>query len=361
MLKAGLLLVLAALTVQGSKALAQEAAADSSSDIVSEELGAGTATETAEPEEAPPKPEYPYPGAVEDDFKSRKKQSASSSPLPRPIKIDPDTGEYNYGTDLDEVTPKTAPGTDAPSKASKTGEYLYEGAPKQYTPSGRAGIEAPVSVSKLNEFQYATEVTPQTNSISVRLGAAQPPNLQNPDNKFTYEQIYGDGYMPVILGDYEWRLTSSIGRLGLKAGSGIMVSQGNGRFKTNNALRTEVLAEERMTFITFPNTATLIYKFQYAEKQIIVPFVEGGAGVFTFAEIRDDNRKPKFGAALAGVAAGGLNFLMDWLDERSVRNLDNEYGINHVWLTTEFRYVAGLNSEFDFSSSVINAGFMVEF
>ncbi len=111
----------------------------------------------------------------------------------------------------------------------------------------------------------------------------------------------------------------------------------------------------------FPNQLTAIYKFQYADEQIFVPYVEGGAGYFTFMEVRDDGQSTKFGGAAVTVAAAGANILLDWLDRQSVRQLDNEYGINHVWLTGEYRYIVGLNPTFDFTSGVISAGLMVDF
>jgi hypothetical protein len=111
----------------------------------------------------------------------------------------------------------------------------------------------------------------------------------------------------------------------------------------------------------FPNQLTLIYRFQYADSQIVVPYIEGGAGYFTFAELRDDNKNSVFGGAAVTVAAGGLNIQMDWIDRKASQTLDADYGVNHVWLTTEVRAIVGLNESIDFSATLFNAGLLFDF
>jgi hypothetical protein len=187
--------------------------------------------------------------------------------------------------------------------------------------------------------------------------------LQNADHPLTtFQTVYTHDQLPVLFLDYEYPLTSKIGRLGLKFGSGIFVASGQGQFAEKNASRRpDDIPVERYTFLMFPNTLTAQYRFQYKDTQPIVPYIEGGGGYFTFAEFRDDNAGPKLGGALTTVAAGGINFLMDWLDPDAIRNLDLDYGINHVFLTIEAREIIGLNKNYDFTSSAFNAGFLMQF
>ncbi|MCM2280388.1 MAG: hypothetical protein NDI61_00920 [Bdellovibrionaceae bacterium] len=224
-----------------------------------------------------------------------------------------------------------------------------------------AGLIRPVRINSSGEYFYGFKSSSRSASASVRLGFFGPPDIVNEENDVAFEQIYGNQDIPALFGDYQWSLTKRFGDLGLKVGSGLFVSQGNGEFVQENPERTNRTPDETFTFLMLPNTLTAIYRFQYAETQPIVPYIEGGAGYFTFAELRDDGAGPKIGGAPVAIAAGGLNFLMDWLDPHSVRQLDNEWGINHVWLLTEYRLITGLNKEYDFSSSVINAGVLMEF
>ena len=169
--------------------------------------------------------------------------------------------------------------------------------------------------------------------------------------------------MPVLFGEYEWPLLKSLGHIGIKFGSGLFIAQGKGIFVNQQVgqRRPDDKPTEQYTFFMFPNTLTAQYRFQYAERQILVPYVEGGFGYFTFVESRDDSAQPKIGGAATSVLAGGANFLLDWLDPDAIGRLDDDFGINHIYLTVEFRQILGLNKSYDFTSSVFNAGFLLQF
>lgn len=357
LLTAALAVLLTSPVLAPTRALAQEDEVEGLSDaemdaIAADELNA---------EEAPPKPEYPYPGATEEGFPKTTAQRPKATPppprdLPRPKKID-DEGTYHYGTELDPVTANPQPGTEVPKRTTEQGEFYYD--TKEETPkfSGQKDREAPIQMNAQGQYFYPVEHSPMNGTASIRFGILSRPDLKNKDSgSITFEQIYGKSDVPVLLADYEWRMTSKVGRLGLKLTSGLAVSSGKGRFRKN----PDQEAMEKFTFLMLPNQVTAVYRFQYAEEQLIVPFVEGGGGYFTFTEFRDDDKGPKFGGAPVTVAAGGVNILLDWLDRKSIRQLDNDYGINHVWLTAEYRAILGFG-DFNFTSRVINAGFLMDF
>lgn len=324
-----------AATYNSGRSIAQEDDESIDSDLVEAEL-------LTTDEEAPPAAEYPYPGAKEEGIVA----AAPPPELPRPLKVDEETGMYFYGTSEDN--------------GSKT--YTPDTKPVEF--SGREGVEKPASILANGEFHYVTEESGKNALASFRVGLFQPPAIENSKANpvVDFQEIYTKDALPVLFGDYEKTLTTKVGRLGLKFGSGIFVAQGKGVFaKKDDGRRANDVPEEQYTFLMFPNQLTAVYRFQYKDTQPIVPYVEGGGGYFTFMELRDDNDSPKFGGAATLVAAGGVNFLMDWVDPQAIRRLDTEYGINHVWLTTEFRAIVGLNKNYDFTSSVINIGFLTEF
>lgn len=347
------------LTDEGGNAVADdvyEEEEDLNGEFVEAEL---TGSDT---DEVPPEAEYPYPGAKEEGFAEQRPGQQPQRELvhERPKKID-DEGHYFYDTAVAEPTFSGRAGTPAPKKTTKAGEFHYD-THTETKFSGRESVEAPIQITEQGEFYYTTEQSPQNRSASLRLGFIQPPDIRNRDSGVLFQEVYSKNQLPVLLGDYEWRLTSSIGRLGIKFGSGLMTAQGRGQFRSADpSRRPDDIPEERYTFLLLPNQLTAIYRFQYADEQVIVPFVEGGAGYFTFMELRDDNASPKFGGAAATVAAGGANILLDWLDRKAIRNLDSDYGVNHVWLTMEYRMIIGLNKTYDFTSGVINAGVLFDF
>lgn len=340
---------------------------DEMEDELSGELIEAELTET---EEEAPAPEYPYPGAKDDEFKQKPAARASNTvqrfakDVERPVKIDEDEGSYYYDTNIPDPTQQQG-ANDAPKKTNKAGEFFYEKGDGDVNYQLKNPTEKPVRMTAEGGFRYKTESTPQNRSANLKIGMFSPTELKNPETGSSFEKIYKQSTLPVVLIDFDWRLVSSIGRLSVKATSGIYSGSGTGEFRddtdTASKRRLDDIPNEKFTFLLFPNQLTAVYKFQYADEQILVPYVEGGLGYFTFAEIRDDGSSNKYGGSLVTVAAAGGNLLLDWMDRQSIRNLDNEYGINHVWLTAEYRYLVGLNKVYDFTSGMISAGLMVDF
>lgn len=314
-------------------------------------------------DELPPRAEPPYPGAEDGAFAADVSmvEIEKSVATTRPIKID-DEGVYYYGTDVARPTPRNHPEIAPPKDANRAGEFLYTADKTAPTPVGHPDIERPILTTSRGDYHYRLEENKATAGASFRLGTLSPPKLTNRDNGMTFAQLYSDTYLPMLLVDYEWRLFTSLGRLSLRFGSGFSMASGQGRFRYPHPSRDPAqMPVEKFTFVLFPNQLTAIYKLQFADRQILVPFIEGGGGYFTFSEIRDDVQNIKFGASPVAVVAGGANFLLDWLDPSAIRELDASYGINHLWLTAELRQIVGLRKDLDFSSTSINGGVLVEF
>lgn len=269
------------------------------------ELQSETAITDSLQDEEPPPPEAPYPGAAEEGFA----QLDPSSPAP-------------------------------PSQTIQT-------------------LENPIQRGSDGTYYYGVDDSPRDFAASVRGGLFGAPAIQNPRNGRFFEEIYQESDIPTIFLDFEWQLKTFVGDLGIKAGTGIFYAQGDGKFA--NPDRQFDTPPEEFTFIMAPNTLSAIYRLSFHEKQPIVPYAEGGVGYFTFMELRDDDGGPKFAGAPVTFFAAGAAFLLDWLDPKAVRDLDREYGINHVYLTAEYREIIGLDDTYDFSSRVIGGGIMMEF
>ncbi len=332
-------------------------------------------------------PEYPQPGAEEPgatDAKAVPEPIADTaagtdplaSPTPAPL-IEPleppgglqlapmlkrpkavgEEGEYYHDTNDVDNEPLGTFGK--PERVTREGQHLH-GAPSTIEFSGQSGREKPMSISTQGEFYYPVEKSEFVGAAGVRFGGLSPPDLRNPDNGLTFKQIYkSSSTLPAIGFDYEYPFTRSIGRMGLRAEVGIISAQARGRFK--NPARIDEETDERFTFVMLPLQATLLYRFQYWDTQLFVPFVEGGGMYAPIVELRDDTKAPRYGGAPAAVAAGGLNVLLDGLDPTSILHLDADYGINHVWLTLQYRQIIGVKKDLDISSNLISAGLSFDF
>jgi hypothetical protein len=212
-------------------------------------------------------------------------------------------------------------------------------------------------ITKDKLYIYKVKTSDQKKASSFRFGFLTPNELQNKNTKVFFDQLY-DSNIPVLLYDYEWQVGKKLGKLGLKLGTGIGFASGNGQFK--NDLNGNLEPKEKFTFIVFPNTAGAVYRFQYTDNQILVPYIDGGGALFTFGEFRDDGQPPKAGVALGAYAAAGAAFSLDFLDPVAMLDLDREYSINNLYIIAEYRKWLGFGN-FVFTSDYINGGMLIEF
>ena len=208
--------------------------------------------------------------------------------------------------------------------------------------------------------KHIYEVLPKESkrSTSVKFGIYSPNDLENPDNTaVSFTDIYEDREAPIVLVDMEWILSNKLGRSLFQVGTGVYTASGKGRFKETPTRQ----ARERFTFVTIPITANYVYQARYWPGQWILPYGGGGLGVMSFAELRDDDKGPKFGGA--GIAQGfaGAAVSISSISREVRLQMAQDYGINNVWFAVEYRLFAALSDKFDFSGDVISAGFNVEY
>lgn len=263
-------------------------------------------------DEEPPPPEAPYPGANEEGFS----QEDNSQQAP---------------TVDNDILP--------PAQDIQT-------------------LEQPIKKDKNGTYYYGVKESGRSGAASFRFGMFGPPKIVNPKNGLWFHDIYEAENIPTVFFDYEWDLKTFLGDLGVKLGSGIFFASGKGHFA--DPARQYDTPPENFTFLMLPNTASAIYRLKFSDKQPILPYAEAGAGYFTFMEFGDDGRAPKFAGAPATFVAGGAAILLDWFDTKAIRDLDREYGINHVYLTAEYREVIGFTN-YDFTSRVIGGGMLFDF
>ncbi|HEX4924255.1 MAG TPA: CFI-box-CTERM domain-containing protein [Bdellovibrionales bacterium] len=256
-----------------------------------------------------------------------------------------------------DAPPQEAPFT-TPSEDDEDPTPLKDPKPKRrVAPQAAPGREPEVvRITKEGAYIYKRNPSEQKSAVSLRGGTFNVSGAVNPETGLAFEEVY-DSSGVIVFFDYEWQLLRGIGKLGLKFGTGIYAASGDGRFLNNTALT----ARERYTFVMFPNNISAIYRLQYWDKQIIVPFVEGGGGYYTFVEVRDDFKRTKYGGVPIGQFAVGGSLLLDFLDPSAMVEMDEDHGINHLWLTAEYRYIESFKDDFDISNSMFSAGFLFEF
>lgn len=282
-------------------------------------------------EEIPPKPEAPYPGAETEpeDTPPIKKQSTETAP------------STNYEGEIIQGN-------------------KFRGTRKIKHPDAKRGL---YKITTKGEYLYRTTPSPSDRAISVKFGMYQPKNLLSSETPFDYNDLYTSDTGFVSHFDYEWRLYSGLGKLGLKLGSGIFIASGNARFANTSPSNPTGVAEEKLTLFMLPNTAAATLYLQFWDRQPLIPYGEAGLDAYVFNEYRDDGQPPlgRFGGSLAAHFSGGVLLPLRIFDKNSMIRLDQEYGINDVYISAEYRYVTYVAGRFDFSASYFTGGVMVEF
>jgi len=217
-----------------------------------------------------------------------------------------------------------------------------------------------IRITKDRDYLYKVDESEQSRAFDFRVGLFNPTNLKNPKTNRTFADTYDNPSGPALLFNYEWQLLrGAIGKLGLQVGAGAFVAQGHGHF--NSAINADKTPREVFTFALIPVNVGAVYRFGIWHRQLLVPYVAGGGTLFGFTEMRDDDKPPKFGGSLGAYYAAGGAFNLTYFDALSRINLDREYGINAVYLTVEYRGIVSLSNNFDFSSDLLNAGFLLEY
>lgn len=138
-----------------------------------------------------------------------------------------------------------------------------------------------------------------------------------------WKEIYDDDRIStyrVSLG-YRFHPTVSV-----EMGAGYQTKDGKG--KTITGKDTGV----KTTFQTVPVDITLLYRMNYFDDQIIVPYIGGGVSYNFYWENVKDGKELK-GGMRGHHATGGLQLLLDNIDTRSAFDLEEDYGIENTYLT----------------------------
>ncbi len=201
-----------------------------------------------------------------------------------------------------------------------------------------------------------------------RVGTMDAPTILSKDGTTNFVTMYHGSPVPVFMFDYEWQPFTSFGRLGIQAGVGVLIAQGNGRFACEGTCTDSSGADlngqqskEKYTFLALPLNLGAVYRMEWANHQWLAPYISAGGTYIPVAELRDDNATPKAVGTPGAYGAGGLMFNISAIDHSTAFTLRNEYGIANLWLTAEYRYLKTFNEDLDFTSNIITLGIGVDY
>lgn len=198
-------------------------------------------------------------------------------------------------------------------------------------------------------YIYERDKSEITRFSGFRFGSQKFNNLVNKQSSKTFEDIYASSFSLYI--DYEKPFWGWANNLKWNYGFNFIFSEGNGYLASGGE------SIEKYSLLMLPVQTGFTYHMQYwGDDQWIVPYVGAGVDVFFLYELRDDGEAVRT-YTFGGHANAGVRFLIDkWVD--SLDDLDEDYGINHVWLSLDFKKIIGGEPDLiDVSSDVATLGF----
>ncbi|PIT99959.1 MAG: hypothetical protein COT74_07520 [Bdellovibrionales bacterium CG10_big_fil_rev_8_21_14_0_10_45_34] len=219
----------------------------------------------------------------------------------------------------------------------------------------RTILSKPIRITKEGKYIYTSERSSETQGYSLKFGSFNPPNLTNPSTGVSYGTIYGSESKVLGFLEYENLFFKDAGRFGLHTSLGATYASGQGYFRNGQP------AQEMYSFIVIPVSIGAIYKLQFSDSAVFVPYGLGGGSYFGFIETRDDGARPRIGGAFGFYFGGGIQLGLNWISKTNSDSLEREYGVNSINLVVEFRSINSLRTEYDFSDSFLLGGISATF
>lgn len=235
----------------------------------------------------------------------------------------------------------------------------------------RPGAEADglVKIDKDGVYIYKPDPQNAKHSSHVRLGMVSNPDVEseicdeNAQNcqAINFDDIYtgasGMGFEYLYEYFFFTEGETNFGKLGGQLGISVSYAQGNGRLVSN--LNTESV--ETFTFLTVPLFAGAVYRFEYRDRQVFVPYA-GGGGVYTIlAEKREDKSDIKGIGAPGFYGMGGALINISALDRDLGADFEAEYDIKNLWLSAEFKFISVSSEAFSLENGYIQGGLGFDF
>lgn len=185
----------------------------------------------------------------------------------------------------------------------------------------------------------------------IKFGSQTFTNLSNSQTNATFEDVYSKTLSVYI--DQERPMFKFSTNLKLNYGMNLVYASGSGYNKADKK-KNEL---ESYKLLMLPLHTGFTYHIQYwGETQWMIPYFGAGVDLYLIYERRNDGEAIStytYGAH----ANGGIRFLIDrWMND--LHELDDDYGINHVWLSLDFKKIIGGEKDtIDISSDVATIGF----
>ncbi|MCS6837347.1 MAG: hypothetical protein NZ480_00735 [Bdellovibrionaceae bacterium] len=244
------------------------------------------------------------------------------------------------------------PNWPAPEEFKKAHQEIQSGKDEIDHPLEKQGL---VRINRDGSYDYAVALDTRQSSLSFSF--ERIPKLDIKSSPVTFPSLYSSSTMSFIAFSFEWLPFDRLKKqLSVRWSLGIGQDYGSGYMPQSG-----LTAEEGFNLLVVPLNARLFYKWDFWDRQIIVPTIGTGIGYLGLFEIRDDSAKTNLAGAFFTDLSGGIQISVRRINPRATLSLKRDYGINDFWIFGELRQFYSLKNSIDFTGNQFVGGLTIDF
>jgi hypothetical protein len=222
----------------------------------------------------------------------------------------------------------------------------------------------------------ASGSSPRSMAMEFRLGPYTPDVDSGLSNGATPgATTFGSGTRLLYQLEVDYDLLQSFGTLAVGVGVGYFRETAKAFVSTSQGTSTGVRSFDETALRLIPVSLLAVYRFDVLAERWnvpLVPYAKAGLN-YTFWKVTDGNGDVATltqgargtGGTAGWQAAAGLALQLDSLDSASMRELDSETGLNHMYVFWEYAHVdasgLGMGNRLHVGDNSWNAGLLLEF
>jgi len=229
-----------------------------------------------------------------------------------------------------------------------------------------ATVDGLIRIDKDGNYIYKVPPQNANQSSHLKIGVVSSPDISvdicqynNETNcqSVGYEDIYEEASGITFEYIYEYYFVKTKGKLGAQVGFAAQYAEGNGRLVSDPTKQSV----ESFSFFTVPLYGGLVYRFEYKDRQVIVPYISGGGTYLVLAEKREDQSQVNAIGAPGFYASGGGLLNLSALDRDMGAEFETEYDIKNLWISAEYKFVSVNSEAFSLENGFFQAGMAFDF
>ena len=166
-----------------------------------------------------------------------------------------------------------------------------------------------------------------------------------------FKEVFRHDYLPGGKLIFTWY---PVRNLGLTGEAGVFYASGFAVGKTGRR------SGEKLQLYVIPTQLELNYRFDFLNEQVVVPWLSAGGDYWLYREENEFAKRVQ-GDKKGWHAGAGLGIQLDRLEPDSMNDLEQDFGVENVFLELGVQRTSMSRAGLDFSGWIYQAGLLFEF